>query len=463
MLLLATFSLIPRFLLGFLTLELIWRKKAKRRVLELVMAGPMGVGISSLLSFLWIWMGLELRLYALGETVLMCIVFALWARHAIRASSRGWQKLRCTWPPGGIVWWGGLSAAALFFSAQFWTLSLQKPHGSWDAWVHWNVVSRFVYRGGELWQGTFLRILDQPDYPLLIAMTNATTWELVQKETSRGPMTLAFLSSIALVGLLFSFVRELRGAPQASLAAIAMLTHPLFVPVGFSQYADVPEACYFLASTGLTLLYLRSRDRSLATLAGLMAGLGAWAKNEGLVFAAATFLLWAYLSWRGRSPALKDYLLGAALPLSVLGLFKAFLAPGSDLFSNPNAALAALIDPSRYLSVLQQAAMAFWNRTSGSPALLLLLAAYACLVGRSRQKIAGQGLPIFFLAVQSSAYLLVYVATPFAYGTAAMIPTSIGRLYFHVLPLLLLALFLWLKSPEDLGQQPTRATQIIKS
>lgn len=449
MLALTALALVPRFLLGLLVVDFTWRAETKSRVLELFMAGPIGVGISSLLGFLWIWMRLDLRVYAALETTAIVLAAAVWGwkhRVGIRAALRSLRDVRL---PRGLGWWLCLGAVALIFAWQFWVVSLRNPHGSWDAWVHWDVVSRFIYRGGEAWQGTFLRFRGEADYPLLLAITNATTWELLGTETTRGPMVLAFFATISLVGLLFGLVRDLRGAPQACLAAIVVLSQPLLVSTGTSQYADVPEACYLLASACMLVLYLRSGDRSLALLGGITAGLAAWAKNEGLVFAATAFLIWAFVSWRERRWLVSTFVLGATGPLTVLALYKAFLAPRSAIFISPADMLAAFEDPGRYLLVLRVAATSFLRATADSPLLLVVLAVYALLMGRARPGVAGLPHLLFLFGVQVAAYLLLYVGTPYAYGSTAMIPTSAGRLYMQVLPLLLAAAFLWLRSPQD--------------
>ena len=105
--------------------------------------------------------------------------------------------------------------------------------------------SQIVYRGGEHWIGTFLRIYDHPDYPFLLTMSNATTWEILSRETTRGPMTLGFLYTICLVGLLFSLVYALRGFPQAALAAIVLSSQAVVAYHGMAQYADMPESFLF--------------------------------------------------------------------------------------------------------------------------------------------------------------------------------------------------------------------------
>lgn len=420
-------------------------------MLQLFLAAPLGVGISSLVSFLWISIGLNLRLYAVTETASIFIIMVVlaWKRRkpALQAC-HNWRSPRSSTRPG---WWLALSAALLMFSAQFWGDSLQNPHGGWDAWWNWNVVARFIFRGGVRWQATFLRSPAHPDYPFLMAMTNATTWELVQRDTTRGPMVLAFVFTVCLIGLMFALIRALRGSSQACLVAIVMLTQPLVVQTGLAQLADVPEACYFLASVCMMLLYLRSpRELSLAFVAGLTAGLSAWTKNEGLAFAVSNLVVWAHISRREKNLPVLYYLLGAAAPLAIVGIFKAFLAPRNDLFGADQTLLASLTDPARYVVVLRDSGITFWKMTGGLAGLLVLaLILYACLIGKTRQGTQGIRYLTLIACAQAFVYLLVYVVTP--NDVSWQIATSLNRLYLHVFPLMLGALFLWLKSPDELS------------
>jgi hypothetical protein len=146
---------------------------------------------------------------------------------------------------------------------------------------HWNVVSRFIHRGGEHWTGTFLRTGDHPDYPLLAPISNAVTWTLTGRESTRGPIALAFTFTLCLAGLLFGLLYKLKDARQALLGTIVLASHSYMAIWAMAQYVDMDLAFYFLASAGLMLVFFSVRDPSLPALAGLMAGLAAWTKNEG--------------------------------------------------------------------------------------------------------------------------------------------------------------------------------------
>jgi len=465
---LTVFALVPRLVFGFLVIELLFRSQSKSRLLELFLAGPVGVGISSLVSFLWIWIGLDLHLFSIIESISILLIATIVVWKHRTPIWQAWQNRQYSRSPYILGWSVLVVVAALMFCAQFWVGSLQKPHGGYDAWANWNVIARFVYRGGDRWQGTFLRIYEQADYPFLMAMTNATTWELLQRETTRGPMVLAFLFTVCIVGLLFGLMLELRGPQQASIIAIIALTQPLLVQSGVWQLADVPEACYFLASASLTLLYFRSRDSHLVFLAGLTAGLSAWTKNEGLVFVTTSLVFWVYISWYERRLIVKDYLLGAGGPLVIIGLYKAFLAPRNWLIKGNQGLLISLMKPARYLAVLREVGTmfwsadparyltmqhelgtTFWNAPQGLASFLLILIAYACLMGKTKSKIQELTYLMFIVGAQALVYFLVYVTTPYDIGW--QVTTTLPRLYLHLFPLILVALFLWLKSPDELN------------
>src|SRR5438128_7423421 len=88
------------------------------------------------------------------------------------------------------------------------------------------------------------------------------------------------------MGLAYGSLTLLRSRGQGLLAGIVLLGTPFLIKHGASQYADVPLGFFFLAT--LVLFSLREREagdrNGLPALAGLMAGLAAWTKNEGSFF-----------------------------------------------------------------------------------------------------------------------------------------------------------------------------------
>ncbi len=390
MLILAFLALIPRLIFGFLIIQVLWKSTDfKHLLIKIFLAGPVGIGLSSLISFAWLWAGLDLHIYALMETgaIATLAVFILWwQRKKILSVLKG---IGSRFSKQNILWGGALATSLLIFTGEFWINSLQNPHGNWDAWSNWNVVARFVYRGGEHWIGTFLRIYDHPDYPFLLTMSNATTWEILSRETTRGPMTLGFLYTICLVGLLFSLVYALRGFPQAALAAIVLSSQAVVAYHGMAQYADMPESFYFLASLGLLPIYMSSKEKSIPILAGFLVGLSAWTKNEGLTFVFISLLAWGFLKNEKKEFVFTSFLLGLALPALIIFLFKIFLAPNNDLIAGQRDTVTFLLDIQRYKYILVNMGNAFWVIGGSSISIVGLLAAYSIMVGKTHQPTEG--------------------------------------------------------------------------
>jgi len=451
MLILAFLSLIPRLIFGLLVIQAIWKSdNPKHLIIKLFLAGPTGIGLSSLVSFIWLWANLDLHIYALMETgaIAAWSAFILWGQRGkilafLKGIKSGISKQNASWR-------GILAICLLIFTGEFWILSLQNPHGRYDAWSNWNVVARFVFRGGEHWTGTFLRIYDHPDYPFLLTMSNVTTWEILSRETIRGPIALSFLFTICLAGLLFSLVYTLRGFPQAALAAIVLSSQPVVTYEGMTQQADIPVSFYFLASLGLIPIYMSSREKSIPILAGFLAGLSAWTKNEGLTFVLICLLAWGFLRSEKRDPVFRFFILGLAFPALIVILFKVFLAPNNDLIAGQRDILALLLDPERYRYILVNMGGAFWVMGGGPISIVGLLVIYSTMIGKTHQPPDGLKQVIFVTFAQFLIYFFVYVTTP--RDLEWQVRTSVGRLYLHLFPLMILGLFLWLKTPNELTE-----------
>lgn len=450
-LLLSFLSLLPRCLLGFCVVHSIWRADEPNYLLiKLSISGAVGFGLSSLASFLWIWFGIPFYAYALAET-LISLAWTVWILIRLRPDfSRVWHIGICS-SGNDTLWSVLLLAGTILYALGIVLVSLEFPHGLMDAWSNWNVVSRFIYLGGTEWQNTFLRQMDHPDYPFFMAMNNALTWVPLQKDTIWGPIAFHALITIFTAGLLFAFINALKGYRQAAFAVILFMVQPLTYRSSMSQLADFPLSYLILGVGGFTLLYLNTGDRKLALLSGFLAGLAAWTKNEGLVFLFICSVVWLYIGWRKDLAAFKKYAFGLALPLTVVVLFKAFLAPSNDVISGIQDITSRIMDGSRYLRILEYAAPRLWGIGGGSINLVGLIIVCGVIVGRSQQKYSGGLTILFMIAGQLSAYFFIYLVTP--HDLEWHLKASIDRLYLHVIPLAFLWIFLWLKSPQEFSSK----------
>ncbi|MBN8579734.1 MAG: hypothetical protein J0L96_03600 [Anaerolineae bacterium] len=444
-LLLSFAALLPRLLLGFDIVHLIWKPTdGKSLLIKIFLSAGVGFGISSLLSFIWIWVGLPLAIYAMLESAI-AVALTIWMFYKNRITLR----LATPFERSDQIWGLILAVSVIVFVLELAFYSLQFPHGRPDAWINWNVVARFIYLGGTDWQATFLRQLDHPDYPLFMAMTNAITWVFLGEPSTWGPIAFHFTLSLFTVGLLFAFINLLSDFKQASLAVVLFMALPFIVDQGMRQYADLLLAYLILGAGGLTLIYLQTKELNVAVLVGLMVGLGGWAKNEGLSAILVFSLIWVWISLKKEDrPGMQKYLVGLAFPLVVIALFKTFLAPANDLLSASGSAVDKLMDAERYLTIAREVGTLLWN-VAGTPIPLFGLIILVVLsLGRSAKQVPGLSKIAVVVGLQWLLYLGIYLMTPL--DLTYHIKTSADRLLLHVLPLAALWLFLWLRSPQVL-------------
>jgi hypothetical protein len=444
---LALIALLPRLLLGFCIVHLLWSAVDEKSFLvKIFLSAGIGFGLSSLFSFLWIWAGLPLAIYAILESLIAIALagMAFFYNRPLLTFERVSDKSNTAW---ALL----LAFGVFLFAVNFLLLARQHPHGLSDAWINWNVVARFIYLGGADWQLTFLRQWDHPDYPLFLAMTNAITWSLIDKPSTWGAAAFHLVNTFFTAGLLFSLVNRFRDFKQAALATLIFISLPFTIGQGIRQYADMLLAQLILAAGGLMLLYFHTKERRPALLSGLFIGLAGWAKNEGLVAVIGISIVWALIATKADRQSLKSYTIGLAFPLVVVILFKLFLAPSNDLLAGQGNLLDKLVEAERYTIILKQALITFWNLGDAPLSLFGFIILTALILGRSTQRAPGLWVILAIIGIQLAAYFGAYLLTP--QDLSWHLNTSLDRLYLHVFPLALFWFFLWLKSPEELSSK----------
>lgn len=439
--------LLPRILLGYWIVNWIWRSTDERTLLiKVFSSGAVGFGISSLAAFLWIWAGLPLLGYAITETA-----FAL-GLTLFMLVRNGWKipPLRLSLSPLGrdAIWLLLLALGALFFTIGSILVVLEIPHGNMDAWMNWNVVSRFIFLGGPDWKDTFLRQLDHPDYPLFITISNALTWSLLKNNPIWGPIAFHMVIGFFAAGLLFSLVYKFKGLPQACLVTILFMTQPLSFESSMSQYADFPLAYLILCAGGFMLLHLSHPEIGTAILSGFFAGLVAWTKNEGLPFIFIISLAWLVIGMRVEWKSFRNYLLGLLPPTAIVFLFKLFLAPSNDIVSGAESVFENLLDFQRYMKIIDWGGSALAKLGGGPISLTAIILVYMLIVGRAKERVPGHWIVGGIILAQLLVYMAIYLITP--HDLEWHLKTSLSRLFLHVFPLTMLWLFIWLKAPEEL-------------
>ena len=396
------------------------RSAGLRGGLGAVAAGALGIGAESVVYAASL-LAIGPRAVVWGEAALGAVGVALLGLR--RSPLR--ERAPADPPPLGLV--ALFVAACAICAAAFIEHTWRLPDGGWDAWMIWNLRARFLYRGGDGFAAAFspaMVYLVHQDYPFLVPGLVAQGFEIAGGESAAVPAAVAAAFAVLLVAGVVATSHVLLGTKRSLLAGLAVVTLPAFPTFASNQQSDVPLALYLLLAIALIEL-------DLPALAGFAAGLCAWTKNEGMMYAA---LLAFCLAWRGgklRSTA--RFAAGAAPVLALVILYKALVVPPTDLaaLSTHRSLLHNLLDPARWLELFGLIArrLVFFQSFA-----LWLVAETGTLVLLRRHRPG----PIGAALLSSCAcFLLIYVLQPF--GLQWIFRTSVDRLVMQLWPAAVLA------------------------
>jgi hypothetical protein len=330
------------------------------------------------------------------------------------------------------------------------------PHGGWDAWMIWNFRARWIFRAAE-WTTAFTSLLANTDYPLLLPSTVVQGWNLLGHESTLIPILIGISFELAAVALLISGLWVLASPAKAIMSGLILMATPFLVTLGAYQYADVPVAYYYLASLVFIGLYdCAFPDRhEWLVLAGFLAAIACWTKNDGIVFLGGLVGARAVTALTGRKALLRDlaWLAIGMLPPGLLVLyFKHTFAPPNVLFGGQTIQgfVPQIFDRSRHALILpaffrESLRFGLWKI---SPLPLLLI--YAFIAG-----IRVQPKHRRYVATCAIVMLLMIVGYYFVYLTEGVpniqlqqhLDSSLDRLLFQLWPIFLLMYFLCVHGP----------------
>ncbi len=450
MILLAISLFVLRILIGFLILDLIWVTPTWRMFfLKAFLSIGIGLGISSLEYFF------HLVLFDGGTSFLyfelLILLTLIIARYKKGGFSLTPQREKLSLLQIIILF----AAGTVFITSLLGLVNyvFHRQVGDWDSWMIFNRAARFIYRGQEFWQDAFSDELDvvfHADYPPMLAMNIASSWEVLGKESIYTSMFQSLLFSIACVLSMAFALYNLKSISQAGLGIILLWGSYLFVYEGGRQTADIPLAFFMLASVIFHSLFKQEDNPILIALAGFCAGLAAWTKNEGSLFVLASAAGILFLSFREHSMRrLQLFVMGLALPIGATLYFKLFLSPSSE-FLRGNIT-AQLTDISRHKIIFASffnAILGFGPEKLGNYFLLLILVYLIIQLPKNKPPISQYMYILIILAIQFSGYYLFYLISP--YDLVWHTRYSSTRLIAHLYPLFIFLVLYISRTPEEL-------------
>lgn len=325
-----------------------------------------------------------------------------------------------------------LSASLLFIG-----LTIFNPYGLGDAIAIWNLRARYLYYAGLDWDVTFSSVLEfsHLDYPLLIPLNVARSWEVLGQYTPITPAIIATFYTIGTVTLLFYITQKISGRTIAFLSLIALLVLPNYIRWGAGQMADIPLAFYILLSVTLVIIGddTKYENATILYLLGLALGCASWVKNEGLLFVLA-FCIVSLLFLKSHL-TIKRWLQIAITfaPFLIVNIiFKSSIDVSNDLVSGQGVeTLNRIADLSRYITIVT----AYF--TIGLPYLILLvlIIVYAVKILKFKTTKPSPFLTTLFILVLSG-YFAVFLTTP--NPLEWHLETALERLLMQIYPLAIL-------------------------
>jgi 4-amino-4-deoxy-L-arabinose transferase-like glycosyltransferase len=257
-----------------------------------------------------------------------------------------------------------------------------------------------------------------------------------------------------MAGIIYCVIAYLRSSSQAAIAAILLLGTPGLLLFSTFQTADIPLTYFFLASAGLFVLAGNENNRNLLFLSGMMAGLSAWTKNEGIPFVILLILCTIFVFGIRQARAnLFSLLAGMALPSMIIILFKTVISVNNDLFTNNGLSeiISKLLNPTRYIQILPHLISELIHIGNWPISIIVVLLVYGWIVGiRNPSSLTEKVLWIIPLS-QFAIYMLIYIITP--HDLEWHLNYSMSRLLIHLFPLALLSFFLLVNTPETAFNQ----------
>lgn len=443
---------LPAVIAGCGLVHLLWKNDlAPALLMKLFVGIGVGLGITSCLYFLRLLLLPGQGNYLIIQVIFLLLVFLAGVsqkRISINFSIRSWSLSRT-----GILL--GLAAILVGILVLYYLVIFARvtPHGDYDAQAIWNLRARSIYRSGDNWELAFSPLINRNfhmDYPLLVPLNVVGAWNTFEEEVLRIPAVLSLLFLFGIAGVIYSLTAYLRSYSHAAIAVIVLLATPSLLLFSTFQTADIPLTYFFVASASLAVLAGNENNQSLFFISGLMAGLSAWTKNEGIPFVVVMILYIIFIHGirQSRRPLLALFG-GMAFPLLTIFLFKIFVSLNNDLFTNNSLfeIISKLFSPARYIQIVTHLTTELMNLGSWPVSIIVILFVYGFIMGiRKSDSLAEKALLIVPL-LQFAIYLLIYVITP--YDLAWHMNYSMSRLLIHLFPLALISFFLFVNTPES--------------
>ena len=411
---------------GYFAVSCIEREMELR--FRLLFSIPLGFGISSILYFLCLYFNVNsFKTFGILEAILMVVLALLYYNEEKPDMSKHKFKKLSSW-----FYLLNLYAVLIFLK-----YFINNPMGSWDGFRIWNIKALFLSTNLPSWQDVFSlpHFMSHNDYPLMLPSLTARLWNYTGGENYAVNITIAMFFTFGLVYLLFQALEYFKSAKIAVVVTSVFMILDIFLVNGAAQCADIPLAYMFLSSIVCLFLYFRKEKFSYILLSEIFAALGAWTKNEGMMF----FLIWlaVILGWMLYKKMYKK----AGLTLLTAVVSVCFIAWFKYLAHTPNDLVAGFFILKTYHFAFDWSRYAIILKTFVSMAFIRFLLVFAlallCIKGFRIKQINKTPfmLSCAILLLCTAGYFGVYLFSP--HDITWLVQNSMDRIILQILPVFL--------------------------
>jgi hypothetical protein len=212
-----------------------------------------------------------------------------------------------------------------------------RPIISQDTWWNWSSGAKlFFYEGGllldpssEFFFGKGYRLF--LGYPLLNSL--AQTWLSLMVGTFHESLAKAWVPFcyLSILGTFFFSVKREAGTVIALASLFLLSSAPLIFYHSIDAYSDLPLALFVFSGGVLLFRYMETGKCGYAALAGLFFSIGAFTKNEGVVFlfaSAVSILIFSLTTKKGGLRGLVSFAIPAIFYIAPWLIFKIYYGIG---------------------------------------------------------------------------------------------------------------------------------------
>ena len=229
-------SSLPPLAIGFLIVSVFWHKDRhllSDLPLKCCLSVGFGFGASSCSVFIWMMVvGQLTRSVFICELMLLvglCLLLGRQRRASGFAATGQSETSPIPFYSSPYFLRFAICVSSVSAAICFLFLSRQSPHGQFDAYAHWNLWARFIYRGGTNWAHSTYMTWSHPDYPLLIPVSIARSWKFSGLETQLVPGAIGLLFTVATIATVAISISHFRGERQGLLAGLVLLGTPFLI------------------------------------------------------------------------------------------------------------------------------------------------------------------------------------------------------------------------------------------